>query len=243
MSGFDISQTDQWLFGPFFGSDHSFWRINKWAVIYTWITIALIGALLLLGRYFLSQKKSIGRFVILEFTHFFVDLIEQSLPHFSFHHFVFITTTFCFVLGCNIVAIIPWMEEPTTDINTTVALGLIAFFYAQWAAIKNQGLWSYIKGYFSPFFLLMPLNVIAKLASVVSISFRLFGNIFGGAIISHIWLNAIKGNVLFELIGLITGVNLIITSFFGIFEGFLQAFVFGMLSLTYLSLAIQGEGH
>ena len=135
------------------------------------------------------------------------------------------------------------MEEPTTDVNTTLALGLVSFFYTQSAAIKAEGLWSYIKGYFSPFFLMMPLNVVGKLATIISISFRLFGNIFGGSIITGIWFNAIQGNFLLEIIGLATGINLIIVIFFGLFEGFLQAFVFGMLSLTYLSIALQGEGH
>ena len=53
---------------------------------------------------------------------------------------------------------------------------------------------------------------------------------------------AIKGNIILEMLGLLTGINLLITIFFGIFEGFLQAFVFSMLALTYLSIALQGEG-
>jgi F-type H+-transporting ATPase subunit a len=243
MSGFDIVATDQWLLGPLFGIDHSFLRINKETVIHTWITLAVIAALLFLGRYFLSKKDSLGQFITLNFISFFVDLINQTLTEFSMNHFIFVTTTFCFVLGCNVISLIPWMEEPTTDLNTTLALGLVSFFYTQWAAIQVYGLWEYIKGYFSPFFIMMPLNVVGKLATVVSISFRLFGNIFGGSIISSIYFQAIQGNFILEILGLATGVNLVITVFFGLFEGFLQAFVFGMLSLTYLSLALQGEGH
>lgn len=243
MSGFDIVETNQWLLGPLFGVDHTFFRINKATVIYTWVTLACITFFLVLGRYFLSKKDSIGQFITLNFISFFVDLINQSLATFSIDHFIFITTTFCFVLGCNIISLIPWMEEPTTDLNTTLALGLISFLYTQWAAIKASGFADYIKGYFSPFFIMMPLNVIGKLATVVSISFRLFGNIFGGSIISSIYFQAIQGNLIFELLGLATGINLVISIFFGVFEGFLQAFVFGMLSLTYLSLALQGEGH
>lgn len=243
MSGFDIVETNQWLLGPLFGTDHAFFRINKPTIIYTWITLVVIAAFLFLGRYFLSKKESLGRFITLNFISFFVDLINQSLTEFSMDHFVFITTTFCFVLGCNAISLIPWMEEPTTDLNTTLALGLVSFFYTQWAAIQVNGAWEYFKGYFSPFFIMMPLNVVGKLATIVSISFRLFGNIFGGSIISGIYFQAIQGNVLFEILGLATGINLAITIFFGLFEGFLQAFVFGMLSLTYLSLALQGEGH
>lgn len=243
MNGFDLVESHQWLIGPWFGSDHSFWRINKHIVIYTWITLGIITALMLIARYFLKKEKGIGKYIVLQFTDFFVGLIEQTLPTFSMTHLAFVTTTFCFVLACNVVSVIPWMEEPTTDLNTTLALGLISFLYTQWAAIQANGLWSYFTGYFSPFFIMMPLNVVGKLATIISISFRLFGNIFGGSIIGNIYFQAIQGKFLLELIGLVTGVNLVLVAFFGIFEGFLQAFVFGMLSLTYLSLSIQGEGH
>ncbi|TET36145.1 F0F1 ATP synthase subunit A [Candidatus Dependentiae bacterium] len=242
MSGIGIEETEQWLIGPFFSSNHPFFSINKHTVIYTWITIGIIVAILLLGRYLLSKKDSMARFVTMYAVRLFVGMVDQTLSIFSFNHFVFITSLFCFVFACNLVSIIPWMEEPTIDLNTTLALGIISFLYTQVAAIGEGGLWKYIRGYFSPFFLMMPINVVGKLATVVSISFRLFGNIFGGSIISSIYFTAIQGNFMFEFIGLASGLNLLLAAFFVIFEGFLQAFVFAMLSLTYLSLAIQSEG-
>lgn len=242
MSKFDLVETDQWLIGPLFNSSHPFFHLNKETVINTWITLLFITVVLLIGRYLLSKKESIGRFIVISLVQFFVDLINQTLTTFSFGHFTFITTTFCFILACNFVSALPWMEEPTKDLNTTLSLGMIAFLYTQWAAINAAGLKNYIKGYFSPFFIMLPLNVIGKLATIVSISFRLFGNIFGGSIISSLYFTVIKGHFFLELLGLLSGINLVIVIFFGIFEGFLQAFVFSMLSLTYLSIALQGEG-
>jgi F-type H+-transporting ATPase subunit a len=243
MNELDLVESDYWFIGHWFGTSHRFFYITKSTVMYTWITLFLLAIILFIGRYCLIKKESIGRFITISFVQFFIDLINQTLPTFSFGHFTFITTTFCFVLACNVISIIPWMEEPTTDLNTTLALGLTAFFYTQWASIRTIGLWHYIKEYFSPFFVMFPLHVVGKLATIISISFRLFGNIFGGSIISSIWFSSIKGNFVLEIVGLATGINLLIVSFFGIFEGFLQAFVFGMLSLTYLSLALQQEGH
>ncbi len=242
MNEVDLVEAHQWLIGSFFGTEHSFFRINKSTVLYTWITLCILALVLFMCRYLITKKESTGHFITISVVQFFVDLINQTLAKFSFNHFTFITTTFCFVLACNIVSIIPWMEEPTTDLNTTLALGFISFFYTQWASIRTIGLWQYIKGYFSPFFIMLPLNIIGRLATVVSISFRLFGNIFGGSIISSIYFTAIQGRLLVEIVGLITGLNLLMVLFFGIFEGFLQAFVFSMLSLTYLSIALQGEG-
>lgn len=243
MSGIGMEETEQWLVGSFFLSDNPFFSINKYTVIYTWITLGILTVMLLIGRYLVLRKDSLARFVTLYVVRFLVDMVDQALTTFSFNHFVFIATIFCFVLACNLISIIPWMEEPTTDLNTTLALGIISFLYAQTAAIRATGLWNYIKGYFSPFFLMMPLNVMGRLATILSISFRLFGNIFGGSIISNVYFNAIRGSVLWETVGIVSGLNLLLAGFFGIFEGFLQAFVFSMLSLTYLSLATQGEGH
>jgi F0F1-type ATP synthase, subunit a len=243
MNEIDSVQDHGFSVGHYFGSESSFFSINTHTVIYTWITIAIIFALLIIARLSLRKKNSLGQFITLSFVRFFVDMASQSLPSFNFSHFAFIATTFCFVLACNIVSIIPWMEEPTTDLNTTLALGLCSFIYTQVASIKTDGLWKYIKGYFAPFFILLPLNIIGKLATVMSISFRLFGNIYGGSLITNLYFSAIKGRLLFEIIGLASGLNIVFFAFFGLFEGFLQAFVFAMLSLTYLSLALQGEGH
>jgi len=141
----------------------------------------------------------------------------------------------------NITPDIPWLKEPTTDLNTTIALGLISFFYTQAVSIKTRGLFQYIKGYFSPFFLMLPLNIIGKLASIVSLSFRLFGNIFGGAIITDLHFGLLEKSVVFQVLGIASGFNLVLKLFFGLFEGCLQAFVFTMLTLTYLSIALQTD--
>jgi F-type H+-transporting ATPase subunit a len=72
-------------------------------------------------------------------------------------------------------------------------------------------------------------------------SFRLFGNIFGSGIILRIYMMLLENSVVFQIFGIITGLNLIMTLFFILFEGFLQAFVFTMLALTYLGIAIAQE--
>lgn len=144
-----------------------------------------------------------------------------------------------FIFLCNSVPLVPWIEEPTQDLNTTLSLGIISFLYIQFYSIKTNGLWNYTKEYFSPFFLMLPLNVIGKIASIVSLSFRLFGNIFGGVIIAKIFTSAIDGQWLYEILGIPLGI--VITLFFGLFEGALQAFVFTMLTITYLATALQSK--
>jgi F-type H+-transporting ATPase subunit a len=69
----------------------------------------------------------------------------------------------------------------------------------------------------------------------------LFGNIFGGVVIMKIWSGFIEGSIALEFFNLLSGMYFLLVGFFVLFEGFLQAFVFSILTLTYLSIAIQGE--
>ncbi|HRN78103.1 MAG TPA: FoF1 ATP synthase subunit a [Candidatus Dependentiae bacterium] len=244
MSGLDLLESPQWSLGFVFKSDHPFFTINARTITHTWILLGLLTLLLLVVRFIILKKKSTARFIVLEFVRFFIDMCMQSMgTFFSFTHFSFITALFIFIFCGNILSTIPWLEEPTQDLNTTLALGVIAFLYTQIAAVRAQGIKAYIAGYFAPFFIMLPLNIVGKLASVVSISFRLFGNIFGSSIITRIYFSAIEGSLIAESAGLLTGLNIGMALFFSLFEGFLQAFVFAMLSLTYLSIALQGEGH
>ena len=65
---------------------------------------------------------------------------------------------------------------------------------------------------------------------------------FGGAIITKLYFTLIRGSILLELLGILSGMNFIIVAFFTLFEGLLQAFVFAMLTLTYISIGTQQEG-
>lgn len=241
MEGFDLLHTTEWKPLAAFGFTNPFFSINAHIVTDTWILLSILFVCLILIRFFVLKKNSMLRFLILSFINAFIDLCQQTLGFFSFDHFCFITAIFTFILFANCLMLIPFLEEPTKNINTTLSLGIIAFLYIQGSAIKAHGFKEYIREYFTPIFVMFPLHVVGKLATIISMSFRLFGNIFGGATIASIFFSAIKGSLILELLGILSGLNILITLFFGLFEGFLQAFVFTMLTLTYLSIALQLE--
>jgi F-type H+-transporting ATPase subunit a len=240
-SGFELNEVP-WQPLAHFGLTNPFFDLNKTTLVSTWIILGLLVPLILVARWYLKKRGSILYHLTLSLMGSFIGLCEQSLGEVPFKHLVFVTAIFIFIFSSNLFALIPGIEEPTKDINTTLALGITAFTYIQVYSIKTIGLWGYIKGYLSPFFLMAPINIVGKLATVVSLSFRLFGNIFGGFIITTIYLGVIKGNVLTETVGMLSGIDLLLKAFFGLFEGFLQAFVFSMLTLTYLAIALSGEG-
>tara|TARA_A100001015_G_C14993896_1_gene715290 strand:+ start:607 stop:1464 length:858 start_codon:yes stop_codon:yes gene_type:complete len=132
---------------------------------------------------------------------------------------------------------IPAFEEPTRSINTDLALGLLVFAIVHINAVRKNGWLEYFRGYMGDivpskgwWILLFPinpffyLNVISEVSSVVSHSFRLFGNIFGGFMILVIVSSLVQHFLI--PVGLL--------AFFGIFAGIVQAFVFTMLAITYI---------
>ena len=160
----------------------------------------------------------------------FYDLTVQALDEErAKKYFPLICSLFMFLLLCNWIGLVPMMAEPTRDLNTTLGMGILGGVIAHYSGIRAKGLKGYLKEYCEPLWPLAPLNVISEIANVVSISFRLYGNIMGGAIII-----IVVSNLVYSLIlppGLVF--------FFGIFVGGIQAFVFTMLTLVYISLKVK----
>jgi len=118
--------------------------------------------------------------------------------------------------------------EPTRNLNVPLGMGLMAVSIVHYMAIKNKGIGPYLKGFTEPFFPMAPINIVGEFSKAISISFRLFGNILGGAII----LIVISSLVRFILLPV--GLSL----FFGIFIGTIQAFVFTMLAISYIAVEL-----
>lgn len=241
MEAFEVSSLT-WNPLGYFGIEHDLLKLNVSTIVNTWIVLALICGTMLLVRLLLGKSEVI-RHLALTATGTLIELIEQNMGSFIYSHFLLVATLFIFILGCNWIIILPWTKEPTTDINTTLAVALVAFLYKECAGIKARGIWGYIEEFLEPFFIMAPINVISHFSKIISLSFRLFGNIFGSSIIMDLYTHVISFSWLTELAGLLTGVNFVVILFFGLFEGLIQAFVFAMLTLTYISLAIQKEDH
>lgn len=174
-----------------FGLTSSFWDIHIGTLIYTWIAMGFLLALVIAARFY-YRNKTVNPFsyALEQVIDFFVDLSKESFGHFKYNWFVFIMSIFTFTLACNLVGLLPFVTEATEDINTALACGISSFVYIQYQKIKVEGFVAYIKEYCHPIFILFPLNVIGELAKVASMSFRLFGNILGGSIIVTIALQS-----------------------------------------------------
>lgn len=237
----DILHDHSWKPLQKYGFTSAFWNFQTDIIVSTWVVILLISFAAWYIHRMLKKEKHPARYLALQYVSTFKDLFKQSVHYAPKEHVAFIASLFTFIFLCNTIALIPWVEEPTKDLNTTFALGIIAFFYVHGNSIRINGLLNYIKHYFQPFAIMMPLHVIGTFSSILSLSFRLFGNIFGGYIITSLYQGLMNSNVFLQILGLASGLNLGISLIFGICEGFIQAFVFSVLTLTYLSLEIAHE--
>ncbi len=173
-----------------------------------------------------STPQIIGELFVANFWKLTVDALGEDMAK---TYFPLICALFMFLWCCNVMGIIPGLEEPTKDLNTPLGLGIMGFVIAHYAGIKTKGFKKYIKEYFEPIFFMMPLNVVGELAKVVSISFRLYGNIMGGSIII-----LVVSYLVYDVI-----IPPLLYGFFGLFVGTVQAFVFTMLTLVYISVQVR----
>jgi len=212
---------------PFMGYDIAF---NLEVILMTWIVIAT----LIFFGVMASRKRALLPGPVQVLGELFVSalykLTEDALDEELAKKYGPLTIAlFMFLLLSNWLGIIPHLGEPTKDLNTPLSLGIMGFLIAHYAGIKAKGLKQYLKEYCQPIFFMAPLNVIGEFAKIISISFRLFGNIMGGSIIilvvSYLTYSIFIPPFLYF--------------FFGCFVGTVQAFVFTMLTIVYISVQVK----
>jgi len=153
----------------------------------------------------------------------------------------FVGSFFIFILFLNYLGVIPGLQPPTADLNTTLALGITAVLGVQIIAIKENGIGGYLKHLAGnpPWLgvLMFPLEVVAQLSRAGSLAVRLFGNIFGE---KAVVIELTKLGLIVLIADAIPIIPVQVPMlFFGLFAGFLQAFVFTILTSIYIVLFIE----
>jgi len=140
-------------------------------------------------------------------------------------------TVFIYIFLCNLIGLVPGFMPPTASLNTTLSCALVVFIFTHYIGLKCHGI-KYIKHFLGPIWwmspLILPIEIIGHLARVLSLTFRLFGNMMGHEIVV---------GTLFLLAGAFF-VPLPIMAM-GVFVAFVQAFVFFLLSVMYFTSAME----
>jgi len=143
-------------------------------------------------------------------------------------------TVFLFLLVANTVGMFG-VRPPSADWPVPLTLALCTFALLWISGIKYKGTWGYIKEtYFHPHFLFFPINLLGELARPVSLSFRMFGNVLAGLILLSLLYGLAPVFLRFLL-------PVPLHIYFDLVSGGLQAFVFTILSLSYLGMAASTE--
>lgn len=243
-----------WQFIPFTDIPIPMGGLNILTVFNTAVVMALIFGFMWIAVRKRAMVPDRAQMSVELFTNMFDGLVSSSLEletrEKNRRFFPLIGALFVFLLTANFIGFVPthYFEEPTADINCTLGLGIMGMVIATWCAIKTKGFLGYFEELLGPMWsqpeagtgakiagklsalFFFPLNVIGELAKIVSISFRLFGNIIGGSIII-----IVVSNLVYNFSFLAIGLDL----FFIFFVGAVQAFVFTMLTLTYIAVAIK----
>ena len=144
------------------------------------------------------------------------------------------------------------LYPPTSDVNILLGWAILVFILITYYKLKG-GLWNYVKGFFQPIPFFAPLNVIGEIATPISMSFRHYGNVLSGAVISTLIAAALQGlsrmllgwlpGILGEIPFLRIGIPAILSMYFDVFSGCLQAFIFAMLTMLNISNGFPEEDY
>lgn len=196
-----------------------------------WIAMAVLVGISILATRRMTLVPSRFQNLVEYVVELLLGVCENTAGRRARQFFPVVATSFLFILTSNWMGLLPgygdtpWLRSSASDLNVTMSMALIVFFLVQGWAIKSQGILGYLKEFVVP----MPLHLLSELSRPVSLAFRLFGNIFAGEVV----------------IATITKLFAIALPmvFFGleVFVGILQALIFSMLSLVFLTMATLHE--
>ncbi len=150
-------------------------------------------------------------------------------------YFSYVATLFILIFISNAIGLVPGFLPPTESVNTTLALGVFSFFYFNIKGVKEVGFINYMKHFAGPLWymaiLIFPIEIISTCIRPISLTLRLYGNMYGDHMVLGIFSEMVPVGVpvIFMMLGLMVS--------------FIQAYVFIMLSMVYVSLATAHHDH
>lgn len=199
------------------------------------ILVLLILFLLFLAvRSRLSVENPGGLQHIFEGLHGFIDgQGKEIIGHHSEPYTPFLATIFVYVLVCNLIGLVPGFESPTANPAVPLGIAICAFVYYNFHGIKKQGPLGYAKHFAGPLPvlapLMIPIELISNLARVMSLTIRLYANMFAGDMVTLVFFSLVPAVIPVAFLGLHIGVSL------------LQAYIFTLLTMVYLQGAVAEE--
>lgn len=204
------------------------------ALIIQWVII-LLGLILSL-IYSRTIKKHPGRLqtAIETGVEFAAKTVEENMGHGSKNFIPYIGSLAIYLFLLNMVGLLG-IKPPTADYSVSLGLALTSFLVIQGYTIKKLGIGGYFKGYASPLAILLPINVMERVMLPVSLSLRLYGNIFAATMIMELIYEALLS---FSFITAIA-IPIPFHFYFDIFDGTIQMVIFVMLTMINIKITAE----
>ena len=155
---------------------------------------------------------------------------EDQVGHAAHHYLAFFGTLFLFILTCNLIGLVPCFESPTQTASVTAGCAVATFLYYNLAGVIAQGPLRYLAHFAGPLWwlapLMFPIEIISHLARVLSLTVRLYANMFAGEQVTLVFLSLTKLAIPVIFMGL------------HIFVGVVQAYIFMLLAMVYVGGAV-----
>lgn len=160
---------------------------------------------------------------------------DDVVGHHGHRYMAFFGTIFIFILFCNLIGIVPTLESPTMFAAVPLGCALATFFYYNLVGMQAQGVLRYLKHFAGPVWwmspLMFPIEIISNLARPLSLTIRLYANMFAGERVTMAFMGLVPLIVPLPFMGL------------HVFVAFLQAYVFALLTMIYVGGAVSHEEH
>ncbi len=200
-------------------------------IVYSWVVMIILIVLGVLASKSVTlvptKVQNVMEIIVSALEEFTIDITGEE----GRWLFPLLGTVFLYIFTCNIIGLIPGFYPPTASLNTTLSCALVVVIFTHVIGIKYHGV-KYIKHFLGPVWwmvpLIFPIELIGHLARILSLSFRLMGNMMGHELVA---------GILFALAGLFFAPLPIMV--LGIFVALVQAFVFYLLSVMYFTGAIE----
>ena len=157
---------------------------------------------------------------------------QEIIGHHSERFTPFLMTMAFFILLCNLLGLIPGFESPTADKVVPIGCAVCAFVYYQTQGFKHHGI-AYLKHFMGPMWwlaiIMIPIEIISHLARMLSLSVRLYANMFAGDMVTMVFFSLVPIGIPILFLGLHIGVSL------------LQTYIFILLTMVYLAGAVAEE--
>ena len=211
------------------------------------VMLTLVILSICLGR---NLKKRPGRRQVLveEVGQMLYNMVRDTMGEHNLRFAPYIGALFCSSLLGTLISMLGFFRSATADISTTITWALVTSVLVWFYNIKNNGFFGWLKGFTEPIVVMTPMNIVSEIAQPVSMAFRHFGNVAGGSVLTMLIYNALAAvsalilgwipNAFISSIPILqVGIPAVLSLYFDLFSGFIQALVFSMLTMVYVGAA------